>query len=448
MSRSIHPPRGLWIAGIGLVLIVVVVICVLLVAHNQSSTSPTALETSKPSMVVPSVRPTTEPAVAVVETSPPLPRVDFLPGSVEEACGLNELPPYWVADGSLERNTDHTNAFESEECQIALETHMNAVNPYHFFWNAPEDTAMVFHLTKFVVLKDPLTFGRVFADPTGDSARVQDALSRPECLLQGDETNWELKETCHAEAFLNYALINDLCFGGGINRRSKAYYAPDDNPTPEQDRLMWKQDFEDAWVSAQCEDLDPELQLTSQQHPTLFELVGPIQEWDSEERKAAAFLVELAARLGDDTAGLTQSISWPGFPPGDGYKYGRFSKLFPSGEWGSLKEVGAMMRMYRPSDEPTELFLKAFRFLALMDARRPDPRDEMQFDWEWVVQHVCVSVVLPRSTAEARGVDEPTEIRSCKEIVHELRQRDLKFAPLLNALDKFEQVAIELGVYE
>lgn len=440
MSQHRHKSRWWWGAGIGLGLATVItVICVFLVAHNQASTAPTVLETNKPSAIVPSAPPTIEPTVTVVEAPHQLPSVDFPRGSWEEACGLNELPPYWVGDGSLERNKDHTNALESEECQIALETHMSAVNPYHFHWSGPLDLFLALPI-KFVVLDDPLTFERVFSDPIGDSARVQDALSRPECLLKGDETNWELKETCHAESFLSYALINYLCFGGGVSSRSEVYYAPDDHPSPEQDRVMWKQDFENAWVSAQCEDIDPELQLTSQQHQTLFELVGPIQEWDSEERRAVALLVELAARLGDDTAGLTIGGQFSQAPPGDGYEYGRFS----NGEFGSLRKVGAWMRMYRPSDEPTELFLSAFSFLARMTSR-----DEIEFDWEWAVQHICVPVVLPPSTIEAMGiVDEPIEIQNCKEIVHDIRQKGITFPPLLKTLDKFEQVALELGVYE
>ena len=444
MSQPLRSSHWWWSAGIGLVLIVAVV-CVLLVGRNQASTDPAVVETSKPSAAVPSVRPTVDPAVALVDTPPQLPSLDFAPGSVEEACGLNELPPYWVGDGSLERNKDHTNALESIECQIALETHMNTVNPYHFLWS----DSLIALPVRFVVLDDPLTFERVFADPTGDAARVQDALSRPECLLQGDETNWELAETCHADAILNYAVINSLCFRYVLSRG--ASYKPDDNPTPEQDRLMWKQDFEDAWVDAQCKGLDPELKLNLDRYPALYELVKPVGGdrfgLVPVERKIPAFLVELAARLGDDTAGLVGK-PFNSFPYGEGFKYGRFSNVFPSGGFNSFWQAGAHMRMYRPRDEPTELLLKAFRFLTLMDARRPDPRDEIEFDWEWVVRYICVPDTLPPSLADAMGADEPIEIRSCKEIVHEIRQRDIKFAPLHKTLDKFEQVALELGVYE
>lgn len=303
MAQSFHTPRWPWITSVVIGLAVVAVVCVLWVTQSRTSTDPVVLEIRKPSADVPTVLPTIDSAVAAVETLPKLPYVDFPRGSWEEACGLNELPPYWVGDGSLARNEDHTNVLDSVECQTALETHMKAVNPHHFLLSGPWDILPV--PIKFVVLDDPLTFEQVFADPTGDAVRVQDALSRPECVLTGNDINWTLKETCHADALLNYALINNLCFNryGEVIRGSRAYYPPDDNPTPEQDRLMWKQDFEDVWIDAKCEGLDPELKLDSDRFPVLYELAGPVSEFESEEGKILALLVELAARLGDDTAG-------------------------------------------------------------------------------------------------------------------------------------------------
>ena len=443
MSRSFHAPRWLWGAGIALGLIAVAVACVLWVTQNQTSTSPVALEMSKLSADISSVLPITEPTVAAVETLPKVPHVDFPRGSWEEACGLNELPPYWVGDGSSERTEDHTNALDSIECQTALETYMSAVNPYRYLWSDPWD--ILLNPIKFVVLDDPLTFERVFEDTTGDAARVQDALSRPECLLQGDETNWKLKETCHADALLNYSLINYFCFGRGY--RVRTYYSPDDQPTPEQDRLMWKQDFERAWLDAKCEDLDPELKITSDRYPALYELVGPVSKFEPEERKILALLVELAARLGDDTAGLTRSGASI-VPLGNGYRYGRFSKVLATYGFGSLKKVGALWRMYRSSDESTETYVKAFSFLTIMEAPKSNTGEDIEFDWEWVVRHICVPVELSSTDAEEMGIGEPAEIQSCREIVHELRQLDIKFRPVLCTLDKFEHVAIELGVYE
>ena len=123
VSQSFHAPRWLWIAVIGLGLAVVAVICVLLIPRNQAPLDSTALETSEPIADVPSTSPTIEPAVAVIDTPSQLPRLDFVPGSVEEACGLNELPTYsaGVSYGTIIAKTrDRPKALESEDCQAAL----------------------------------------------------------------------------------------------------------------------------------------------------------------------------------------------------------------------------------------------------------------------------------------------------------------------------------------
>lgn len=130
--------------------------------------------------------------------------MDFPRGSIEAECDLNEFPLYWTADGM--RRGVPAETLASEECRIALETHINGINPY--LWDRTIDPTPF----ALVVLDEPFTFERVFADPSGDMIRMQDAMSRPECLLKGDERNWELKETCHAESFLNYALIHHFCF--------------------------------------------------------------------------------------------------------------------------------------------------------------------------------------------------------------------------------------------
>ena len=104
--------------------------------------------------------------------------------------------------------------------------------------------------------------------------------------------------------------------------------------------------------------------------------------------------------------------------------------------------------MYRASDESTEPYLKAFNFQTIMDAPRSNAEENFELNWEWVVRHICVPVELSPTDAVEMGVGEPTEIPSCREIVHELRQLDIKFRPVLDTLDKFEQITIELRVYE
>ncbi|MXZ44814.1 MAG: hypothetical protein F4Z01_07570 [Gammaproteobacteria bacterium] len=452
MSQSVHVPRWSWVAGIGLGLAVVAVICVLLISHNRASLNSTVLETSEPSTTVSSSTPTIEPEVVVVDTPLQLPRLDFPQGSVEEACGFNELPTYSIAgsyDTIIQKNGDRAQALETDECRIALEAHMSATNPQLFLSSAPNFAS----LAELVVLDEPFTFERIFADPSGDLLRVQDALSRPECLLTGDETNWELKETCHADALLNYAFVNLFCFSEGIENRlppvdrGKNYSNPyRKHPTPQEDRILWKQDLEDSWLVSKCAVLDPTLELTVGHYPELHTLV---MSWHEKEitpfsKGVEALLVELAARLGDDAAGLSHTVFEPHHMGYHlrvaGYKFGRIDNFLGSRKWSrfTLKE------------EPnTDRFLEAFHFLARLDSPKSDPQNEFDLDWEFVVRHFCEPpyfVVQPFSSGPE--LVENGEHSSCKEIVHQIRQKGITYPPLLKMLDKFEQVALELEVYE
>ena len=445
--------RALWCCSGGIGLVLVIVLLVFLRAPSSSSDPPSNNTSSTPVLeqnATESVGSSKVAQTVTMKMGPTLPPLDFPSGSVEDACGLNEFPPldrYLNLDEREERRSWINNPYDAEgnmialetaECRDALEEYMNASNPVHF-----STGSLAFSL---IVLDDPLTFERLFADPAGDLNRVQNALRRPECRLEQGTVNWELKESCDADAFLNYALINRFCYKpldmteeeyekfprDGIFTRKRAWYR--DNPTSEQDRLMWKQSLEDAWVRKKCEELDPNLEFTPEQYPELYELVMSFEDRERPQQSAVRnYLIEIAARLGDDTAGLT-SVG--------GHKYGRFSDLLNSESW----------RVFTAKGEPdTWRFEKILNLLAFLDARRPDPRDEIEFDWEFVARHLCEPPYFEQIYSGNGQWSEEVEVKdhlSCKEIVHELRQSDMKFAPLLQTLDKFEQVALELDVYE
>ena len=445
MGQSFHTSRWLWGAGIGLGLIAVTVVCAFLVKQNRTSTNSDALEISKPRVVGTPLSPTVDSAVA--ESPPQLPHLDFPTGSIEGACGVNEFPLYWVAYEEGTRVEVHKSALESVECQTALENSIKTVNPY--LWGARTDEHRAF---AFVVLDEPLTFERIFTDPTGDLARVQDALSRPECLLKGEKNNQELKEICHAESFFNHAIINHLCFGGGYWRRNwPEYYSAEDNPTLEQDRVMWKQSLEVAWLGEKCEKLDPTLKIT-EIHPSLLELMPHRSFLDDSTLRfhTEQLLVKLAARFGDDAAALTERRLGFG-PPGGGSEYGKFAELLVSEEWQSLIKAGATWRAYDTKWSVKALsienFLRAFNLLAKFDSPSRKQHNEIQLDWQAVVQHLCVPIYERPIDEEQMGIKR-VDLQSCKEIVHEIRQKGITLPPLITTLDKFEQVALELGVYE
>ena len=469
-----------WSVIFGFVLIGVVFFVFLRSPNNKSSavsnidSSPPMLEMNvTDSLVVAEV-----PEVAV-KMGPTLPSLDFPPGSVEDACGLNDFPPYHYReeDGSRPANTPFNSErdllplktaagsrsaytlfnperdwlpFESEECRTALEKHVNAINPY--LWGATYENRPF----EFVVLEDPLTFERIFSDPTGDLNRVLDALSRPECLLEPTETNWELKESCHAEAFLNYALINRFCYEpywpddpqqelviprDGIFRRSRTYYREEDSLTPEQDRFMWKQTLEDDWIRRKCGALDSSLAFTPEQYPVLHELVTSYGDSPNHKKNVRELLIELAARLGDNAAGLTNSFHkrLSHSYNEEGYKHGRFADLLTSTEWQGF---------YWKIEPSVDRFVRTFHLLSRLSRRKvDDPRDVIQFDWEFVARHLCAPPYFKYSFGRAVRVENVVH-PSCKMIVHEIRRNGITFPPLLDALDKFEQVALELYIYD
>ena len=176
----------------------------------------------------------TEPLVATNTDSTPT--LTSTIGSVEEACELHELFPYWDWDryghNSSIKVDPLTPLLESEHCRTALETHVDAINPYR--WGRTNFDLQF----EVVVLDNPLTFERIFADPIGDFARVQDAMSQAECLLeQGTRIDHELKESCNADALMNYALLNRFCYYGWTKVQRLQYDQADNSP--EQSRLLW-----------------------------------------------------------------------------------------------------------------------------------------------------------------------------------------------------------------
>ena len=396
-----------------------------------------------------------------------LPPMDFPSGSVEEACDFNDFPPYHLS--TFESGWDLRTPLTSDECWSAMETHINTINP--FLLDVDTERRRPF---QFVVMEEPLTFERVFADPTGDFIRVKDALSRPECLLTGDETKWELKDSCHAEAFLNYALINRNCLGSEWERAYTFFFPNIKNLTPEQDRLMWKQDLEDVWVEMKCEKLHQTLEFSPERQPELHKLVMSFQSPTARMKKyAEALLIELSARLGDDAAGLTLAQFPEMFIPRgekeEGAKFGRFAELLTSTTWKQLALKQA------PN---TDHFFQIFHMLATAESREVDTLKEIRFDYGQLVQHMCIPPSLefladvredgtivhfndpelllelePEALREMKlepeDVENFFEPKSCQEIVHEIRQqRGIKSPTVLAVIDKFEKAALEIGVYE
>ena len=461
--------------GIGLVVVAGAIVVIVLLQQpkleNTATSDVSVPESDTSSAVVSDVVPTAEIVEPVKELPeiPELPELAFVAGSVEEACEFNDFPPYHSS--TFESDWDLRIPLASEECWSAMETHINTINPLHLD-RVPKRR----HTFQFFVLEDPLTFGRIFTDPTGDFSRVQDALSRPECLLTGDEANWELKDSCHAGAFLNFVLINRICLGSSGWSRAYTFYPNNNDLTPKQDRLMWKESLEHKWVEMKCEEIDQTLEFSSEQYPELHKLVMSLQRPTTRIKKNAEdLLIELAARLGDETAGLTQPSHFlfphPGNKNEEGYKFGRFAELLASRTWQelSLKQVPNADR-----------FFQIFHMLAKAESQKVETSKAIQFDWSKLVQHMCIppssktleyiredgavarlteqdfEVLLKLEPEELRELELEPEViedffepKSCQEIVHVIRQeKGIQSPAVLAVLEKFEQVALELDVYD
>ncbi|MYK44518.1 MAG: hypothetical protein F4039_10615 [Gammaproteobacteria bacterium] len=391
----------------------------------------------------------------VTLTIPPLPPVDYLLGSIGEACAVNEYPSrveyheqYQEHKGNLANSPFDSDgewkSFKDEKCRAALETKTNSINPY--LWGRESDTHGNRSALALVTIDNPLTFERIFSDPAGDFARVQEALVNPECQLSQDTaTNWELKESCHADAFLNYALIRRFCNTKdphfGVTRRDREYYRKADNPTPEQDRIMWIQALEDAWVMRKCDSLDLNLDLQLPEHTELRQQIEKFQVYEKNENRRKqtlnGTLIELAARLGDEAAGLTYPVKNDRHrPPYDeeGYKYGPLAQWFTT-----------------DLSDPTNLFSKLapsvdrFRHLVPLFGKNIKTNGKViNFDHQVLAQHLCTPPYHIPPSDDETPTPEPS---NCREIINKLRQEESS-PSILEAITTFEDVAIRIDVYE
>ena len=434
----------LWLCSCGLCLLALGISGPLFLGspHSISEEKPVVVALPAPT-IVESTSSTAEVVSAPPEEVdiPRLAAVVYPPGSVGAACEVNEFPPrtgYWFLDTETQRSITKKNpltALDNEECNAALERHLYAINPY--LWGTQDEkqpnASRVF---SFVVIDNPLTFERIFADPEGDFARVQEAFAYPDCQLgPDDESNWSLNETCHAESILNYALLTRFCYddgyNNGIRNRSRQMYWEEDNPTPEQDRSMWIQDLEADWVRKKCKAVYPQDELQAE----LRKQIWALQEGN---QRLEEILINLAAKLGDSAAGLTQPFSPSrGTIYGEeGYKYG------PHTGW------------FTDFFDPNDLFTKhppsvdRLHDLVLLFAQNIASSHGVfiKFDHEALVRHLCTPPYYdnPRDNFL---VGEPPEPPSCRDVVNELRQESLR-PEWLEVIATFEDVAMRLGVYE
>ena len=381
-------------------------------------------------------------------TSPPLPPVAYPVGSIGEACEVNTYPPsvgffdldrevmLSLENSPFDNTGENFKLLKSPKCLTALETYINPINPY--LWGREHNTHGFHSAHAFVDIDNPLNFERIFTDPAGDFARVQEALARPECQLStDDEPNLRLNETCHADAIHNYALISRFCYGVGIYTRPYQWYSKEDNPNPEQDRSMWIHSLENAWVTKKCDDLDPNVDL---QLPIHTELRQQIQELDK-DKTLNETLIELAARLGDEAAGLTHPVEYYGAygrseHSEEGYKYGPLTEWFVT----DLTEPTNLFSKHPPSVDRLRHLVPLFATHIGASGGKT-----IKFNHEALAQHLCSPPYYTPPSEETGAIPEPP---SCRTVAYELRQEFHSDPSMLKTIAIFEEIAIRLDVYE
>lgn len=316
----------------------------------------------------------------------------------------------------------------SEECEAALEAHALSSNPFHRYPHV-----------KFVRFDPPMTYERIFSDPTSDLEGVIAALSRAECRLEeGTVANWELKETCHAEAFASYAAFYDVCY-----RRSAWLYieAPlrnlADNRTMPSDRMksIWQGYLEQRWADQQCAKFDSTVRLTAERYPKQHELLYSfgvnddpkyrlnsyeyISPWEIEVLERA--LISLAARLGAESATM---------------------EYLPDSELELYyHEQQPWRKVYREMVSAQDRGNKFRSALALVLTFKADGMD---FDWEALVDYICSN-----RKYEEQGRVSPHH--SCETLISYVHERvdptHDRAEELLQVLDQFKRIALDLNVY-
>ena len=303
------------------------------------------------------------------------------------------------------------------------------------------------NIMQLVMFDEPMTHERIFRDPNGDRARVLEALSRPECqFADGELIRWDLKETCHADAFANYVNFLRVCQYQGylgrwihIQEMDRELFANSSEQSPwydlgEEDRVsLLKKHLEYSWMFDQCEssglpNLEFEPDAADKELYRQLELVGqrinePERPSYSDKKLAELYLIGIAARLGDDWAI---------------HEY-KGSKLFQLDTWDRYVQAH---HSWRAETEHLEEFqskpLSVQQVIDAVDLVLALEDDKVSFDWKYLVDVLCT--YSPEETGTST---------SCQVVIEQL---DQTLDPVIHhryfsVLAKFRSVALELDVY-
>ena len=459
MSKNTSSRRFLIWIGLGVVL--VYVLLVLLFVFNAANKTPLTT-TADPSVVelVDSQRWSSE--VKDVLGGDLLEFVDADWGDVWDRCAIDQ---YIHPTEDLEAARSFVqDLILTSECLEALDPHVRYSNPFTRYGSASRG----FYEFSLIHLENPMVYERVFSDPTGDLEKVLDALWSPECLWEhssdddsagkfsdllpspfdiGNVSNstrsafikettrakWELKDTCHAESFANYAAFFDACYresAFGYFLKLQSHFAGH-LLTRKQTSSIWKNYLGQRWVETQCQQFEPSVELSLVQYPYKYPQVLQIGLLRSNFRSSNQFnpydlrdedtlynaLLSFGAQFGDEAASFSYDAIF--------YRINQPWRFFVDG----LRESKTLNM---------ERLQTAIDLVSALD------RAELDYDLEWLVDHTC-NVDRPlNEDSEAQK-----EQLSCKSLINELHiNLDTLAHTKLQTLTKIERVAIELDVYE
>lgn len=328
-----------------------------------------------------------------------------------QVCDIPNWPDqigYWEIFTELED-------LVSKECELAFSRYLE-------FNGLSQDGIL-----QLVSTENPMSYHRVFANPSRDLGLVLDALSKEECRLEGtDPIQLDLKDTCHAQAFANHMQFLRLCHA----EYNPAYRLMDDMRTVNLLRTVnedpqnhlkydtkksvhntWIEYLENKWVNTECNKYRDDKQLFTlvrNQHSEAYEWLhsiatrlGEDQRWDDlRVGRVLNTLRAISARLGDEWAMITHTP----------VEINRQWKTFIKQDQTSLAQ-----------------FKDGINLVVLLEDLG------IEINWKRLVQHLC--------TRKDDGLD-------CQQMLEQLNAEVTAYdTQRLSILDNIERVALELNIY-
>ncbi len=316
----------------------------------------------------------------------------------------------------------------SDECQKELDAHFG-------------EMPLEYPSTSWISLPNRLTYGGVFEDPIGDRQRVFDALQREQCRLEsGELVRWDLKESCHADAFANLSVFIWICNQeSNLQDLANAIVDPIDIAHLASDLQLYKGELRSRilnflqarWFKGECNRFDfSEIRIDAKRDREQYEVLRSTAIrldtlWPKYGNIPEAFVLKsLAALLGDESSVMLYDRD----QSSDSWRQ-HIDKTWPWNihlrqiHWHSLYDLP-----HEPPDTSSRLRVGIATSVSLQDSG-------LEFDWNILVREVCTRTNPEHAT--------------CRSAIDDVRLTlEWNQTSELRALDKFEEVSKELNLFK